>query len=72
MKSKAESDGEPIPVTYIPRKPHPNGLLLYQLVTYVQHPAKSDSVLPWILDICPHLQTNDCSAQDSVRYFIKR
>lgn len=28
-KNKAEQAGHPIPVVYIPRKPHPNGLLFY-------------------------------------------
>lgn len=28
-KKKAEAMGYPIPVVFIPRKPHPNGLLFY-------------------------------------------
>jgi hypothetical protein len=30
-KAKAEALGEPIPTMYIPRKPHPNGLLVYMV-----------------------------------------
>jgi hypothetical protein len=36
-KQQAESLGEPIPVIYIPRKPHPNGLEAFLLVSYVPH-----------------------------------
>ncbi len=64
--------GEPIPVTYIPRKPHPNGLLDYLLVTYVSHPTKIKSVLPFILDIKPHLCEGDMAAQNAIRHFMKR
>jgi hypothetical protein len=34
-KQQAESLGEPIPVVYIPRKPHPNGLEAFLLASYV-------------------------------------
>jgi len=27
VKKKAEENGTPIPVVFMPRKPHPNGLL---------------------------------------------
>ena len=37
-KSKANKKGAPIPVVHIPRKPNPNGLLLYQATTMVLHP----------------------------------
>jgi len=29
VKKRAEQQGYPIPVVYIPRKPNPNGLLMY-------------------------------------------
>src|SRR5262245_45233855 len=43
VKSKALENGEPVPVVYIPRKPHPNGLLEYLTVTFVKHPVRSNS-----------------------------
>lgn len=30
-KEAASAQGKPIPTRFIPRKPHPNGLLLYQV-----------------------------------------
>jgi hypothetical protein len=43
-KLKAEQLGEPIPVVYIPRKPRPNGLLVYTAATYVAHPLHQNKV----------------------------
>jgi len=31
VKKKAEETGTPIPVVFMPRKPHPNGLLNYMV-----------------------------------------
>ena len=39
-KKKSENNGDPIPVVFIKRKPHPNGLLTYILASYVDHPCK--------------------------------
>ena len=73
IKARAENRGEPIPVTFIQRKPHPNGLLEYLLVTYVQHPARINSVLPYVLDIQPHLQVGDASPSEAaMRAFMSR
>ena len=73
IKARAENRGEPIPVTFIQRKPHPNGLLEYLLVTYVQHPARINSVLPYVLDIQPHFQVGDASPSEAaVRAFMSR
>lgn len=72
IKSKADEDGEPIPVVYIPRKPHPNGLLEYILATYIDNPIRTDSVLPYVVDIIPHLQVGDVSPVSSVIDFLSR
>jgi hypothetical protein len=40
-KARQDAAGEPIPVTHIPRKPHPNGLIAYPLATFVPHPVQS-------------------------------
>jgi hypothetical protein len=71
-KQVAEQRGEPIPVVYIPRKPHPNGLENFLLVTPVAHPAKQEKGLPYILDIYPHLTQNDAAPQSVVELFATR
>jgi hypothetical protein len=38
-KKKSEEKQEPIPVVFIPRKPHPNGLLVYILSSFFVHPV---------------------------------
>lgn len=72
IKERAESEGEPIPVVYIPRKPHPNGLLEYLYATYVENPVRNDSVLPYIVDIKPHLQVGDVNPISAVLDFLPR
>jgi hypothetical protein len=57
---------------YIPRKPHPNGLLVYLLVTCIEHPIKSDHVLPFIIGIKPHLWQGDSAPQDAIQTFMKQ
>jgi hypothetical protein len=59
-------------VVYIPRKPHPNGLKAFLLASYVPHPARENAVLPYIIDIYPHLTVGDCPLQDVVRTFMQR
>jgi hypothetical protein len=71
-KCKLSDSGEPIPVVFIQRKPHPNGLLLYEAVTYVEHPAKNDRVLPFIVDMVPHIRMNDCSPIEVVKKVVAR
>jgi len=74
VKNNAEKEGEPIPVKFIPRKPHPNGLLEYILASYITHPCRSNSILPIILDIVPHVKMCDYSPTEAAiilknRYF---
>jgi hypothetical protein len=71
-KAKMEEEGEPIPVVFIPRKPHKNGLLLYSAVGAVRHPNSDDKKLPWIVDIEPHLTAGDTAPHDVVRTMISR
>jgi hypothetical protein len=59
-------------VVFIPRKPHPNGLLVYCNVTFVNHPIKKGHVLPWILDMYPHIKTGDVAPIHAVEMFMKR
>jgi hypothetical protein len=58
MKKKREQEGEPIPKMYIPRKPHPNGLLVYLLATYVKNPNSNDEdkKLPLIINMLPRVK----------------
>lgn len=72
VKAKAANSLEPIPVVWIPRKPHPNGLENFLAVTMVEHPAKVNGGLPYILDIIPHLRPNDIAPADAVRQVMQR
>jgi hypothetical protein len=71
-KTKADQAGEPISVIYMPRKPHPNGLLLYLLATYVKYPIDQSRKLPVILDYEAHLRVGDTSPQEVVLKFLRR
>ena len=72
VKKQADQLGEPIPVEFLPMRPHPNGLETFLAVTPVDHPGKPRRGLPYILDIHPHLRVRDCSSQQIVRLFMQR
>ena len=57
-KERAEERGEPIPVVYIPRKPHPNGLEVMTVATFVYDPTKRKEV-PFVVMLHPHLASGD-------------
>ena len=71
VKLLAEQSGEGIPVVYIPRKPHPNGLLLYLSCSWISHPIY-DSKLPFIIDLIPYLKFNDINPTKVVEIVIER
>jgi hypothetical protein len=71
-KEQAERDQEPIPVVYIPRKPHKNGLLTYFANSYLNTPQQPDKNLPIILDMIPHLRVGDSSAVQAAETILKR
>jgi hypothetical protein len=71
-KAKADQVGVPISVIYMPRKPHPNGLFLYLLATYVKCPIDQSRKLPVILDYEAHLRVGDTSPQEVVLKFLRR
>lgn len=71
-KSNAEKKEEPIPMVYIPRKPHPNGLLIYQLATFVQHATKENKKMPFIINMLSHLKMNDTNPTHAFKEFIDR
>ena len=70
MKEKARA-GDPIPVQYIPRKPDPNGLLLYLLTTYVKSNGHHQK-LPFELDFFPHLTVGDAELTELVASSVER
>ena len=72
VKREAELQGEPIPVVFIKRKPHPNGLLLNQALTMVRNPFNEQSPLPFILDMIPHLTFGDSSPTEAFEKIIDR
>jgi hypothetical protein len=57
----------PIPVVYIVRKPHPNGLLVYYLFTKSSKPNKS-----YILDYQPKLNGNEMSPSYTAKMLVDR
>ena len=72
IKKKAELNGKPIPVVFIPCKPHPNGLMKYLMVTALSNPSKINGAVPIILDMIPHIKVGDSAPQDAVRSFMNR
>ena len=71
-KKKSEEMGEVIPVVYIPRKPHPNGLLLYLSCSWLPHPIYVNSAIPVIIDLIPHLKPHDVSPSIAIEEIMKR
>jgi hypothetical protein len=71
-KQKALRNGDYIPVTFIPRKPHPNGLLAYLLASFIVHPLEPTRRLPFILDLLPHLRVGDVTSGNAFRLFRSR
>ena len=67
-KRLAELLGIPIPVMYMQRKLHLNGLLLYLLACAVEH-ANNANGLPFILDFLPHTVVNDTALDDTIHQF---
>jgi len=70
-KQKADESGRPIPVVFIPKKPHLHGFLVYFLVIYFQYPHTSRRFL-YVIDMMVHHSTGDVSPNKAVRYFLER
>jgi len=58
---------DPIPVVYIPRKPHKNGLLCYKMCTRSQKTG-----LPYQLDLEPFDQFPQITARDALKRMVSR
>jgi len=56
---------EPIPLVYIPRKPHPYGLLNWVLAC-----KSSLTGIPYVLSFFPHLDHPQVTSQAALRYFV--
>jgi len=54
---------------YIPRKPHPNGLLVYGIASYIY--AGVDAI-PFVLDFEPYTVNNQVTAQDAMIRLLER
>ena len=65
-------NGEPIPVVYIKRKPHPNGLEVFLLSSYINHPTEEGHKYPYIVDCLPHLQVGDVTTGNVFSLFRNR
>jgi len=72
VKEEATKRGEPIPVVFIKRKPHPNGLLLHLGSTYVEHPVRRDSRLPFLVEMLPHLTVGDSNPSNAIQKMFQR
>ena len=48
---------------FIQRKSHPNGLLNYLAITYVENSQAEPKYLPFIDDVNPHLVNADAAPQ---------
>jgi hypothetical protein len=62
---------EPLPATFMQRKPHLNDLLLYLLTCAVEHGGRANG-LPFIIDFLPHLVVNDTAPDDTIFQFKDR
>ena len=72
IKSRAENNGSPIPVVFIPCKPHPNGLMEYLMVTSLPNPSRINAKVPVVLDILPHVKVGDSAPRDVIKTFMER
>lgn len=70
VKNKAEKSGEPIPVVFIPRKPHPNGLEIFQISSFLL--CSDGTKLPFILDLIPHLKVGDVCPTEAIQQLMLR
>jgi hypothetical protein len=67
MKERSELARDPIPVVFIPRKPHPNGLLCYYLAVKM-----FNTNLPYVIDLEPHVSFPQVGAQAALKNMIER
>ena len=59
-KERDSASGNAAPTVFLPRNPHPNGLLFYIAATKVDDHTQKKT-LPWMLAIFPHLVPGDQS-----------
>ena len=71
-KDNHEVLGDTIPVTYIPRKPHPNGLLLYGMVTTVKSSIPHQSDIPFCVGFVPYISGRDVCPTKMYKTFSDR
>eukprot|EP01105_Mastigella_eilhardi_P013148 TRINITY_DN2990_c0_g1_i1.p1 TRINITY_DN2990_c0_g1~~TRINITY_DN2990_c0_g1_i1.p1 ORF type:complete len:436 (-),score=87.15 TRINITY_DN2990_c0_g1_i1:428-1735(-) len=71
VKTAAEATGEPIPAVFFPRKPHPNGLEVLLVATFLPGHPKRTKRLPYLTHAIPHLRTGDSAPQDVLHKVIE-
>lgn len=73
VRRKYEQRGDPVPQVFIPKKPRPNGLLNYALAIAFPNPSSPGNILPFIVDMQPHLEPGNAPKHlDVVRNFMHR
>ena len=63
--------GEPYPHMFIPRKLVCNGMLIWTMATYVEHPTIPNGKLPYFMMLVPHLKPNDGGGANAICTVIK-
>ncbi len=66
-KDRAKDSADQIPVVFIPRKPHRNGLLNYKGVV-----CSGKTGLPFMLDFEPHVQFPQITPREALRSIVNR
>jgi hypothetical protein len=61
---------DPIPVVFIPRKPHPNGLECFMACTRVQNPNEAGGTSPFMMAMTPHVTVAPSSNYEIARNIV--
>jgi len=56
----------------MPRKPARNGMLMWTMATFVEHPSILNQKLPYFIELVPHLKPNDGGGAYAVEIMMKR
>jgi len=71
VRDRADLSGNPIPLVYIKRKPHPNGLEIFLGCTYITSPFNRKGI-PFVVLLELHLVVAGQSCDDVVRSMMAR
>ncbi len=56
---------------FLPRKPSPNGMLIWTVATFVEHPVKTKQKIPYFVQFIPHLKPNDGGTTFATQVFMR-